>query len=834
MTLHRSLLIMACMLISIPLLAESYSGTREDPYPLEVFWKKDGDKMAVFCKSKISEEIQLTDFIFDTDCKESFGKGKNVNFLDASDCYGILDHISRKGKFLYIRRVNGIVPVKVNGRYNLLVVKARISPEKDDWRVVFPEGYDTWEIAATYDKYLSGNDKLKKFYIYVTRGDSNHKGLLSIDRLVSRRDAVVLDCEYDEIIPADNGNIDKEKGKLKWNYNPPNRPMFITRKGNRWGAVLDPYDVVPPLYDLKSFTRTEQYDDERPMRTPYLIRRVSWSLVAVERGDTLILANEYKDLPFTNHRPGEIPPFEEWKIADFEGEYTPASVIVFDAPDNMAAYNVQRHHFIPHKGSTYDIRSFLTFTSDTLSTYILSGKYGCKLYNADLGKELISDATSIAPIPGSNGFLSVSLPGDSRPKAAFLTRDYSEAVILDSMEELPAIAKTTGQTGTTRILDYEGNAGLYDLASGFALPCVYDSIVPVASIVDSIPDVIGRLFLAYKNKKFGIVGSSAPVMGKVFDKIKRSPDGRGIMLDADVYNSPDSYILEIKCNDEGNLTFDDNLDKIFQNLFVKADKEDVKYDHTIDYLLLGMFEFAAHSDRPELLPRIYQSGAMIAINTALATSDKRTAMEMLDKADELHLHAVIKSETELPDLDLPGIRERLIEYFRQQDIARAEAEATRQREAELQAQAQAEAQARQRQERAQAWAQLADALGQLGQGISNAIGNYQASKASTRAAASAPRRPATVHQSTASSSSSSSAPAQRNRAADFFNRKNFERAYDTAKGIVMKYYYGQYAWNLREVQKAQESMRDTRAKAQKQGFTIYKSDFEDITAPYRK
>lgn len=834
MPLHRSLLIMACMLITIPLLAESYSGTREDPYPLEVFWKKKGDKMAVFCKSKISEETQITDFIFDTDCKESFGKGKNVNFLDASDCYGILDYISRKGKFPYIRRVNGIVPVKVNGRYNLLVVKARISPGKDDWRVVFPEGYDTWEIAATYEKYLSGNDKLKKFYIYVTRGDSNHKGLLSIDRLVSIRDAVVLDCEYDEIIPADNGNIDKEKGKLKWNYNPPNRPMFITRKGNRWGAVLDPYDVVPPLYDLKSFTRTGQYDDERPMCTPYLIRRVSWSLVAVERGDTLILANEYKDLPFTNHRPGEIPPFEEWKIADFEGEYTPARVIVFDAPDNMAAYNVQRHHFIPHKGSTYDIKPLHTFTSDTLSTYILSGNYGCKLYNADLGKELIPDATSIAPIPGSNGFLSVSLPGDPRPKAAFLTRDYSEAVILDSMEELPAIAKTTGQTGTTRILDYKGCAGLYDSASGFALPCVYDSIVPVASIVDSIPDVIGRLFLAYKNKKFGIVGSSAPVMGKVFDKIKRSPDGRGIMLDADVYNSPDSYILEIKCNDEGNLTFDDNLDKIFQNLFVKADKEDVKYDHTIDYLLLGMFKFAAHSDRPELLPRIYQSGAMIAINTALATSDKRTAMEMLDKADELHLHAVIKSETELPDLDLPGIRERLIEYFRQQDIARAEAEAARQREAELQAQAQAEAQARQRQERAQAWAQLADALGQLGQGISNAIGNYQASKASNRAAASAPRRPATVHQSSASSSSSSSASAQRNPAADFFNRKNFERAYDTAKGIVMKYYYGQYAWNLREVQKAQESMRDTRAKAQKQGFTIYKSDFEDVTAPYRK
>lgn len=165
MTLQRSLLIMACMLISIPLLAESHSGT----YPFEVFWKKDGDKMAVFRKSKNTGEAQITDFIFDTDCKESFGKGKNVNFLDASINYGVVD---------------GIVPVKVNGLYNLLVVKARSRPSDDDWRVVFPEGYDTWEIAASYDKYLylSGNDKLKKFYIYVTRVDSNHKGLyLSTD-----------------------------------------------------------------------------------------------------------------------------------------------------------------------------------------------------------------------------------------------------------------------------------------------------------------------------------------------------------------------------------------------------------------------------------------------------------------------------------------------------------------------------------------------------------------------------------------------------------------------------------------------------------------------------
>lgn len=72
------------MLISLPLFAESYSGTKDDPYPLEVFWKKDGDKMAVFCKSKNMGEAQITDFIFDTDCKESFGKGKmSISLMQA-------------------------------------------------------------------------------------------------------------------------------------------------------------------------------------------------------------------------------------------------------------------------------------------------------------------------------------------------------------------------------------------------------------------------------------------------------------------------------------------------------------------------------------------------------------------------------------------------------------------------------------------------------------------------------------------------------------------------------------------------------------------------------
>lgn len=447
---------------------------------------------------------------------------------------------------------------------------------------------------------------------------------------------------------------------------------------------------------------------------------------------------------------------------------------------------------------------------------------------------MISNATSISPIPDSNGFLSVSLRGDALPRAAFVTRDNSEAVILNSMENMSSLSNNKTQFGSTQIINYRGSVGLYDSISGFALPCSFDSIVPLAQKVDSIPDVIGGLFLAYKKKEFGLVGPSASIMGVVFNGIKRTADGKGVELTAKVYNSPDNYSMKISTPDGQNLSFDDNIDTLFHYLFKMAKKEDIKYTHSIDYLLHGLFEFAAKINRSELIPRIYESGAIIAANAAVSLSNERNAIEMLDKAEVLYEMAVCNSETQLIDLDIPGIRKSVIENFRQQEIARAEAEAARQRELERQAQIREV----QLQQRAQAWTQLANALAQVGQSLNNAVITYNASKTSKRQVqhrytptvsrqqnTTTNHAPATTYTSTSSKTK---------RTANYNNRTMLEIAYETTKGIVMKYYYGQYTWNLNEVRKQQASMRDIRANAKKQGFTIYKSDFEDVSKPYRK
>lgn len=825
----RKLLILFCLLISFPIHTYSQKGTKEDPYIMKVFWKKKGGKMALFSEAKKTPKTQITDYIFDTDCKESFGKGNlvNPNFIEKS---GVPRYSYEQQKH-YVG-IHGNVVVKINGLYNLLNFDTW--RENNKWKLVFSEGFDSWEVGAIANRTTSdGESNYLHNYVYVTRPDSPLKGLLDVDHFLGSRqgDKYVLDCEYDDIILADIGYTHNNEELLIYSYD--KVPSFITRKGKYWGAVERAYSVWSAKYDLKSFTHTEQIpvDKRQDLKTPYLIRKHAGLLLA-ERNDSTFVANSEGREMNVLCSPDTLPKYNEQIIPQFHGDYSPNRMKVFDAPDNMAAHIYP--YFIPHKGSTYDIKPFHPFPSDSILTFILSGDYGAKLYNVKIDKELISNATSISPIPDSNGFLSVSLRGDALPRAAFVTRDNSEAVILNSMENMSSLSNNKTQFGSTQIINYRGSVGLYDSISGFALPCSFDSIVPLAQKVDSIPDVIGGLFLAYKKKEFGLVGPSASIMGVVFNGIKRTADGKGVELTAKVYNSPDNYSMKISTPDGQNLSFDDNIDTLFQNLFKMAKKEDIKYTHSIDYLLHGLFEFAAKINRSELIPRIYESGAIIAANAAVSLSNERNAIEMLDKAEVLYEMAVCNSETQLIDLDIPGIRKSVIENFRQQEIARAEAEAARQRELERQAQIREV----QLQQRAQAWTQLANALAQVGQSLNNAVITYNASKTSKRQVqhrytptvsrqqnTTTNHAPATTYTSTSSKTK---------RTANYNNRTMLEIAYETAKGIVMKYYYGQYTWNLNEVRKQQASMRDIRANAKKQGFTIYKSDFEDVSKPYRK
>lgn len=799
--------------------------------------------MAVFCKSKLSKEYQLTDYLFDTDCKQSFSKGNKLAFI-GDCCFTYSEDFDvitdKKGEHVtkWVNSPYGTVMVKVDGLYGIIHIRTDIDPKFCKWRMVFEPQFDSMTTIGTY---IQGG-KYGNAWLAVTRPGNPRKGLLKISASTgtvqySTEKAKLLECEYDEIMPADNGKalFDSAKGYTYF-ISTSEAPSFVYRKGDRWGTVADGYNVIPALYDAASFSHTGRLNRHSSMKTPYLVRKLGAAYL-LERNDTTFACDRSKYIPL-RCAPGEIPGFQRFEIPDYWGNFSKVPYYFYGEKDDFAVYVPSKGHFIPHRGSTKTVSPWRVFAADSISTYLIKGD-GYSLYNAATGRDLITDADTITP--ASDGFFAVTRRGAMMTKKAFVTRDYAEAVTFEDFSELPLLAQTARTVGTTRILDYKGSAGLYDEASGYALPCYFDSIVPLSEVVDSIPVAVGRLFITYKNGKIGITGSSASVTGMAFDKISRSPDRRGVILKGRIYNSRDPYTLWITSDDGQNLTLDDNLDKLLDDLVsngIKEAKKSRSYTGKIDYLLTGMFEFADKFGKPEILPRIYRSGAVIALNVAVSNNEKSYAMKWLDKADQLNARAQALSDTWLSDLDLPGIRERMNAYFRQQEIARAEAEEARQREMERQAQAQAEAAEMQRQQRAEAWAQLANALTGLSQNINTAVGQYNASKR-TSGSSSGRTRPSQSYTSSSARSSSttkssSSTSATKAKTPNFGNRKALETAYETAKQSVMNYYYGKYTWNLSEVRARQQSMRDTRALAQKQGFTIYKSDFEDVSEPYRK
>lgn len=811
--------------------ASAQLGTKENPYPLEFYWKKKDGKIAVFCKSEITHEQQITDYLFDAGFKGSFDKGNKVSFISKSNHIQTADK-NKKGEWRYINEIVGIVRVKIDGLYNVLSIRTS-QYGSDESKILFSEGFDSWENALIDSpKTVEGKSLDTNCYAYVTRPGSPLKGLLKLQSHSGRGwNPIKLECEYDEIILADKANINRD-GSIDVNQHL--TPTFVIRKGNRWGAYEDYKGMVKAAYDRKSFTYTLP-----SMQHQYAVRSHG-DMCFVERNDSVFIADREGHEIYYPGTAEALPTIETVNIPRYEGEYNPSQLQVIKVPGDLAAYSYEGDHFVPFKGSTSAIDIFQVSLVDDISTYLLTGSYGKILYNADKGKDLISSASSISLIPGMEGFLSVSFADKSTPKAAFITRDGSEAVLLNSMSDILSVAETVRTIGSAKILDYKGSVGLYNPTSGYILPCSYDSIMTVSEIIDSIPASIGNLLLSYKNKKFGISGSSASVMGRIFNKIERTNDRKGLIFKASIIAS-NPYKLQVTADENGSLVFEDNLDELFSDLIPRIRnkiKDNSAYTHYMDDALRGMMEVSAYTGKPELLSRIYEIGARQSINKALEVNEKRRAMEWLDKAGELYALAVAHSETELADLDIIGIRKRVAEYYRQQAIEQAEAEAARKLELERQAREQAEAQKLARQQRAEAWMQLATALGQMGQGINNAVSNYQASKARNRIVRRQTYTPSTTYSGSSSSSGSSLASSSTSKTTakgnNLGNRKMLEVAYDTAKGVVMKYYYGKYTWDWASVQKSQQNMRDTRATAAKYGYNIHKSEFEDVKAPYRK
>lgn len=452
-----------------------------------------------------------------------------------------------------------------------------------------------------------------------------------------------------------------------------------------------------------------------------------------------------------------------------------------------------------------------------------------RLYSAGSGK-FIWDTPRHAIVSQSGdreGFIDIArgCNQDSIVKG-FITARADSVVMLSSVGDLARMGEDKDSVGDNRLFSLLGGVGLANEKAGRYIAPVYDNIMPLCNLNDSLPE---NWFGTARGHRVGLVVDGETVLDCIYHNITSEGDSTLVFTlydwprkarkmyydDLTTSTSNFPYVVKIR-TDSDTLLFSDNFDKILARL------SEAETELGILNRYYSALDVADVAGRADMMPYLKHYGAVAMENLILkklsADDFKPTAATQRGLQFARDLYA---------ELDMPG------------DLERCEQLAENVREVQLQQELQRQQEQQRlealRQQRAQAWADVARALGEMAQGINNAVSQYSASKRTSSSSYSRTRRsqPSTSTSARSSSSSHSTSTAK-TKTPNFGNRKALELAYEQSKSTLMKYYYGSYVWDLREVRDIQQSMRETRAQAQKQGFTIYKSDLEDVSAPYRK
>lgn len=419
------------------------------------------------------------------------------------------------------------------------------------------------------------------------------------------------------------------------------------------------------------------------------------------------------------------------------------------------------------------------------------------------------------------GFIDIvpSCKSDSVIKG-FITARADSVVILGNEEKLANMGKDKAIVGDNRIFTFGGGTGLAnDSASRYIAP-VYDDIESLRNVSPAAPE---DWFTSRRGDRYGLICQGVTIMDCVFDKVAAEGDSavtftlnswprkgyKGIDGRLNTSEAPIvPYTITFRMDSLG--IVNDNSQKLFDRLFL-IDNEDALKD-----MYYSLFDMISFSSKTELFYplSLYCAMATEELLIKAISTDAGSAPAITNRGAEFarRLYDMIGLKEEAKRCSSLG--EEL------NNVRREQAERLR-----LQYEQQQEAI---RNQRAQAWAQLADALGQMAQGINSAVSQYQNTKR-----ANVSRGTATVRNSSSASSSSVSSgkstrsPGHTNSAPKRYEWMSLASTYRDWRSTIIKMQVWPEKYNESDLRYAQQKMREIRKEIEKRGGTQPKDDLED-------
>ena len=699
---------------------------------MEFYWKKKNGKYALIRKQKGYEDWVLTDYVYDV-CKDATKKKLYVYKGEL------------KNQWLKVEKDNKFGIINLHGEEVLPCVYDKMEITKLDGSKNF-----TYTLRHYKEKYtdLGAFVNYKKAIII-----AKQNGKYGIIDFYGYKGITKLDFEYDYIglvdyhlrtannsqiwngVDNDESADDKSKVSLNCYKRPNDERYYIIGKDYKYGLYdrVENKIIIDPIYNDSSFELkfdTWNYNSKNDylningmsvrLNSTKTHQLYDKNIISFLGGMYLLKNKKGKRVLYNTHNGKTI------YVGDVKKECikkTDRNLYYHYSNDTVVGCVFDNGYKIEVNYRLNDIENFEILPIENVEIFKVKHYQKTKplygLYNAKLNKEILAPKyTKIIKTELNDGFFLVE-KDTTESYYAYIPSSRDTVLFVDNKNDAFKNATLVHTKGTMSFFKQGNCWGVNDTINGLVVPCIYDSIKPIESVVKNVGEDFKDMCLSYYRGRLGVISPATTVTLPYFTDIVSKSDT--LMLTANDYPgirdfaTTKQFKMFITTNEENELIGKYNWSDFLNPFVFEAAYNLAVYTDYRPFLEATAYERLDEIESVvlKLIADGYYDGADFAINRELKGFARIAYVELgikdLQAYNSYKSNVIETLEDKVKRLKAEKERERQQQYeeqLRQQRIAAEQA----------------------RLERQQQWENLAAALGNMANNINAAVNSSKSRK----------------------------------------------------------------------------------------------------------
>lgn len=700
-------------------------------YAYDIKWKKKGSKMALFYKpNRESKWIQGTDYIYDAQYTPSIRPSDKKK----------PQYIGLSYFFIQVKTEQGIGIIDMYGREVVPCNYSSVSIELISPGYVFLGKNDKGkQNLFHFHKYYEGYTekvkvtKLEGEYDKITNFQAKESFRLVNDGKIGKvvwneKDKQfdwLIPCEYTKLEIDSTLNLDLRKRDPKWESYEFWSTKEILGKDGKYGYFDHNYIAIPAKYDSTSFT-IKQYSGESAGKNKFLTKvnyidhngKDNLYYVMQRDGMRCILDNNYREIFAHKLRRGQDRGFD-FALSGL------GDIYYISADDEKMFFRLLHDSIqVNCRGGLLPKYPFDVMPDKKHTYWLMENEEGAVgLYNSKTDQMILPAEYKAIELPDQLNEVFTVTDKNGVARHAFITHDGTAVVQFNNVNDLLKMSKVVKKVGKYQILKYKDAYGIYNTVTKASTALNYTTVKTLGEVKPDVNSAFKNFLLITRGTKKGLV-SNDYFFNAMFDQVVLTDSAVAVTF-KDWYHiyetsngtrfnvNPEkltNFIQYLKINSNGKEVVDHNI--LPTTLKYGDDKSLASEIKTLS-LLMRSDMITTHYELALAGWNVKKGNYNTAISQYTAVKGKlgdgAAQIDILiGKLKDLQAQKDEKERWEAEQREM----ERLMaeEQRKQEEYEQQRRYIEQQRAAEAR-----------RQQKLQAWADVAAAVGNMAQGINNAV-----------------------------------------------------------------------------------------------------------------